>query len=119
MTHSSRKNYNIPQLVIDEGCPVKFYDWKTFLKQCFKPLSALTTYTGNHFRADKESPGIVFVKEYCDSMEKEFRLVEKQVVIDSSMPSELPRKGLYAIRQWYIICIKKYHHFVMTIKTCP
>ena len=73
---------------------MKFYDWKTFLKQCFKPLSALTTYTGNHFRADKESPGIVFVKEYCDSMEKEFRLVKKQVVIDSSMPSELPRKCL-------------------------
>jgi hypothetical protein len=36
--------HNIPQLVQDEGCPVKFYDWKTFLKQFFKPLSSLTTY---------------------------------------------------------------------------
>jgi hypothetical protein len=70
VTDSSRNNHNIPQLVQDEGCPVKFYDWKTFLKQFFKPLSSLTTY--HHFRADKDSPGIVFVKEYCDSLEKEF-----------------------------------------------
>jgi hypothetical protein len=31
VTDSSRNNHNIPQLVQDEGCPVKFYDWKTFL----------------------------------------------------------------------------------------
>jgi len=64
VTDSSRNNHNIPQLVQDWGCHVKFYDLKTFLKQYFKTLSALTTY--HHFRADKESPGIVFVKEYCD-----------------------------------------------------
>ena len=98
MSDSSGNNHNIPQLVQDEGCPVKFYDWKSFLKQFFKPRSSLTTY--HHFRADKESPGIVFVKEYCDSLEKEFRLLKKRVVIDSSMPSELPRKGLDAMRQW-------------------
>jgi hypothetical protein len=71
VTDSSRNNHNIPQLVQDEGCPVKFYDWKTFLKQFFKPLSSLTTY--HHFRA-----GIVFVKEYCDSLEKEFRLLKNE-----------------------------------------
>jgi hypothetical protein len=61
--------------------------WSYFLIQIpFKPLSSLTTY--HHFRADKDSPGIVFVKEYCDSLEKEFRLLKKRVVIDSSMPSE-------------------------------
>ena len=65
VTESSSNNHNIPQIVQDEGCPVKCYDWKTFLKQFFKPLSSLTTY--HLFRADKESPGIVFVKEYCDS----------------------------------------------------
>jgi hypothetical protein len=65
----------------------KLYDGKTFLKQFFKPLSSLTTY--HHFRAEKESPGIVFVKEYCDSLEKEFRLLKKRVVIDSAMPSIL------------------------------
>ena len=97
---SSRNTHNIPQLVQDKGCPVKSDDWKTFLKQFFKPLSSLTTY--HPFRADKESPGIVFVKEYCDSLEKEFRLLKKRVVIDSSMPSELPRKGLDAMRQWYL-----------------
>jgi hypothetical protein len=74
-------NQNIPKRVQDEGCPVKFYDWKTFLKQYFKTLSALTTY--HHFRVDKESHVIVFVKEYYDSMEKEFRLLKKRVVIDS------------------------------------
>jgi hypothetical protein len=35
-------------------------------------------------------------------MEKEFRLLKKRVVIDSSMPSELPRKVLDAMRQWYL-----------------
>jgi hypothetical protein len=39
---------------------------------------------------------------YCDSLEKEFRLLKKRVVIDSSMLSELPRKGLDAMRQWYL-----------------
>jgi len=35
-------------------------------------------------------------------MEKEFRLLKKRVIIDSSMPSELPRKVLDAMRQWYL-----------------
>ena len=100
VTDSSRNNHNIPQIVQDEGCPVKFYDWKTFLKQFFKPLSSLITY--HHFRADKESPGMVFAKEYCNSLEKEFRLLKKRVAIDSSMPSELPRKGLDAMKEWYL-----------------
>ena len=100
VTDSSRHNHNIPKRVQDEGCPVKFYDWKTFLKQYFKTLSALTTY--HHFRVDKESHVIVFVMEYYDSMEKEFRLLKKRVVIDSSMPSELPRKVLDAMRPWYM-----------------
>ena len=100
MSDSSGNNHNIPQLVQDEGCPVKFYDWKTFLNQLLKPFSSLTAY--HHFRADKESPGIVFVNEYCDFLEKEFRLLKKRVVIDSSMPSELPKKGLDAMRQWYL-----------------
>jgi hypothetical protein len=100
VTDSSRNNHNIPKRVEDEGCPVKFYDWKTFLKQYFMTLSALTTY--HHFRVDKESHVIVFVKEYYDSMEKEFRLLKKRVVIDSSIPSELPRKVLDAMRPWYL-----------------
>jgi hypothetical protein len=58
VTDSSGNCHNIPQLVQDEECPVKLYEF-------IKPISALTTY--RHFRADKESPGIVFVKEYCDS----------------------------------------------------
>jgi hypothetical protein len=33
VTDSSMNNHNIPQLVQDEGCSMKFYDWKTFLKQ--------------------------------------------------------------------------------------
>jgi hypothetical protein len=44
------------------------------------------------------SPFLLFS---CDSLENEFRLLKKRVVIDSSMPSELPRKGLDAMRQWY------------------
>jgi hypothetical protein len=35
-------------------------------------------------------------------MEKEFRLLKKRVVIDSSMSSKLPRKVLDAMRQWYL-----------------
>jgi hypothetical protein len=49
VTDSSRNKHNIPQLVQDEGCPVKFYDWKTFLKQFFKPLSSHTTFHPSNF----------------------------------------------------------------------
>ena len=59
VTDSSRNNHNTQQLVQDDECPVKLYDWKTFLKQFFKPLSALAI--DHHFCADKDSPGIVFV----------------------------------------------------------
>ncbi|CAG2200673.1 unnamed protein product [Mytilus edulis] len=102
VTDSSRNNHNIAQLVDDEDCPVKFFDWKLYLKQFFKQLPALTTY--HHFRMIKESPGVVFVREYCDNDEKQFRLLKNRVVINPlSEPTELPKKkGLDAMRQWYL-----------------
>ncbi|OWF53928.1 hypothetical protein KP79_PYT00387 [Mizuhopecten yessoensis] len=39
---SSRNGHNIPQLVQDDDKPIKFTDWKTYLKQYFKPLKNLT-----------------------------------------------------------------------------
>jgi hypothetical protein len=75
VTDSSRNNHNIPQIVQDEGCPVKFYDWKTFLKQFFKPLSSLIAY--HHFRADKESPEMVFAKEYCNFFGKGIQVAKE------------------------------------------
>ena len=69
-------------------------------KADFKSFSALTTY--HHFRADKKSPGIVFVKEYCDSMEKEFRLLKKRVVIDSSAIWVTKESSRCYMRQWYL-----------------
>jgi hypothetical protein len=101
VTDSSRNNHNIHTATCWRwrmSCEIQWLE--TIPKAVFKPLSALTTY--HHFRADKESPGIVFVKEYCDSMEKEFRLLKTRVVIDSSISSELPRKGLDDMRQGYL-----------------
>ena len=72
--------------------PIYVYDWKKFLRQFFKTLPALNTY--HHFRVDKEFHEAVFVKKYCDSIEKEFKLLKKRVVVDSSMQQEMPRKGL-------------------------
>jgi hypothetical protein len=74
LRHHWTKNFSIPALFMPR-------------------LLAITAFPG---------PGIVFVKEYCDSLEKKFRLLKKRVVIDSSMPSELPKKGLDAMRQWYL-----------------
>ena len=44
----------------------------------------------------------LYLSRSTATLEKEFRLLQKQVVIDSSMPSELPRKVLDAMRQWYL-----------------
>ena len=70
--------------------------------------------TQTHKNMFNETTRMVFVKEYCNSLEKEFRLLKKRVVIDSSMPSELPRKGLDAMREWYLY--QAIRPLVMTIK---
>jgi hypothetical protein len=38
------------------------------------------------------------VKEYCDSLEKEFRLLKKRVVIDSSMPEHVQMFNIMSLR---------------------
>ena len=45
---SSKNKHNLPQLVDDPDCPVKFYDWASHLKRWFKPIPHLTSY--HHFR---------------------------------------------------------------------
>ncbi|XP_033725205.1 uncharacterized protein LOC117315170 [Pecten maximus] len=57
VTHSSRNGHNIPQLVKDEDKPLIFRDWKSYLKQYFKPLKNLTKY--HHFLVDATKPGTV------------------------------------------------------------
>lgn len=102
----------------DPDIPVKFYDWKTFLRQYFKQLPQLTTY--HHFRMSKESPGVVSVRQYCDDEEKEFKLLKNRCVVDiSSEPLELPRKGLDAMRQWYLYQEIRPHCHGSKDVTCP
>ena len=46
VTRSSKNGHNIPQLVDEKH--VVFYDWASFLKKMFKPITQLKSY--HHFR---------------------------------------------------------------------
>ena len=46
---------------------VNWYDWKSYFSTLYKTIPSITTY--HHFRFDKKSPGIAFVRTLADSPE--------------------------------------------------
>jgi len=96
---SSRNGHNITQLVDDVDTPVKYYDWKAFLSQFFKPLKKITQY--HHFRISVEHPGVVKCKKFEDSPEEEFNLLKMEIPV-GEMPVEIGKPGLQSERQWYL-----------------
>ncbi|OWF49852.1 uncharacterized protein LOC110451161 [Mizuhopecten yessoensis] len=99
---SSRNGHNIPQLVQDDDKPIKFTDWKTYLKQYFKPLKNLRSY--HHFIVDSTKPGTVLCKELCDSPTVSINLLKCEDILPSvnDVPVEKVSVGLDPSRQWYL-----------------
>ena len=117
----SRNGHNIPQLVNDGDKSVQFYDWSSYFDEYFKKLPSIRKY--HHFKMSSESPGIVFVKEYADSVVETVNILKRgHAVFDSdALPSVITPKGLDPARQWYLYDeIRPYCKNVSdTLESCP
>ena len=93
---------NIPQLTksMDGSRVVFWYDWKSFLNSMFKPIPKITTY--HHFRFDRKSPGIVFVRELFGNPEVTIEILSQKTLDPQPMPDQMIPKGMNIIRRWYL-----------------
>ena len=99
VTESARGN--IPQLVGNEKGEVfvPTYDWKAYLPQYFKKVVGIKKF--HHFIFNKESQGIVTLKEASDTEESVQKLLLAQPPSDQLPPLVQP-EGLSPQRQWYL-----------------
>ena len=97
--------------------PFAYYNWSDFLSDFFTTIPHITSYY--HFRCKSEHPGIVFVREFADSEEKEVTVLKHNVDKDA-LPSQMMPSGLSLDRQWYLyeqirqFCDEEYRDV-----TCP
>ena len=93
---------NISQLTksVDGIRLVSWFDWKSFLSTMFKTIPNITTY--HHFRFNKRSPGILFVRELIDSTEKAITMSSEKTLDPQALPEQVIPKGLNIVRKWYL-----------------
>ena len=93
---------NISQLTKDaDGRKlVNWYDWKSYLCTLYKTIPNITTY--HHFRFDKKSKGIAFVRTLVDSPELAVTISSGNAIDIHKLPPEIVPKGLDLKRQWYL-----------------
>jgi hypothetical protein len=112
---------NIPQLtkLLNGSRQVFWFDWKSFLNAMFKPIPNITTY--HHFRFEKKSPGVVFVRELVGSPEKAIVISSQKTLDPKDLPQEVVPKGMNATRRWYLFDeIAKFCSSPETARiTCP
>ena len=79
-------------------------EWDRFLLLTFKPLPGIRQH--QHFRFNKDAPGIVFTRKCCDSPEFEHHLLKRGVNVHdfdlSCLPPILPPAGLSHDRAQYL-----------------
>jgi hypothetical protein len=102
---SSCQGLNIPQLTVDPYTSqrlVHWYAWDDLFKTLFRPLPGITSY--HHFRMSGRELGVVYAREYCDSVEQRFELlkVDVEVIKNSGLPSPIVPPGMSVDRQWYL-----------------
>ena len=78
---SSNAGINKAQLVgtHDGRVLIPVYNWASFLEPYFKKIPHIKKY--QHFRFPKDSPGMVFCKEFVTSPEQPFMLLKNQEVL--------------------------------------
>ena len=93
---------NIPQVTkrVDGRQLVNWYDWKSYFSTLYKTIPNITTY--HHFRFDKKSPGIAFVRILADSPEQAVTLTSNISIDIHKLPDKVIPKGLDLKRQWYL-----------------
>lgn len=77
------------------------YDWLSFLPNCFKTLQNIKKF--HHFRFSKESPGVVFCKEFVSSPEEPFTsLKNRNLFPPLTLPPTTEPVGLTEGRKRYV-----------------
>ena len=82
---------------------VHWMNWAEFFGEFFRTIPNITKY--HHFRVNKDTPGVVYLKEFCDSEEEEYTLFKRGITslsLSGKKPSKLVPPGLDAKRQWYL-----------------
>ena len=102
--NSSSVGVNKAQLVgtHDGRIIVPVYDWVSFLERYFKRITNIKKY--HHFRFSKESPDVVFCKEFVNSPEQSFVLLKNPAITPPSsvLPSIVRPDGLSQERKNYL-----------------
>lgn len=78
---------NIPQLVGTEDGKqiVPTREWSSFLAPYFRTLPGVKS--NQHYRFDAQNPGVVYYKQYSDSVESSFQLLKR---VDTLPPADRP-----------------------------
>ena len=104
---SSNVGINKAQLVgtHDGRVLVPVYNWASFLKPYFKKIPSIKKY--HHFRFSKDSPGMVFCKEFVTSPEQPFMLLKNQEVLPAAhLPPTIRPDGLTLDRKKTIFTMR-------------
>jgi len=95
---------NYPQVVgsYDGTSSVSFYNWTSLFDSKTTALKGITKL--HHFRFTAEHPGLVFVKAFSDTAEKEINLLSDKSWKPSQhqLPTVIRPPGLSLERQWYL-----------------
>ena len=93
---------NFSQLVATEDGTsiVPVYNWTDFFATKLKKLIGIKKF--HHFHFDSISPGIVSVKEQCDTLESKINLLKAPWSPDSELPAVIHPKPMSVERQWYL-----------------
>ena len=100
---STVSGVNVSQLcgLHDGTVLVPVYDWVNFLNKYFKKLPNVKQF--HHFHFKRETPGIVYYKQFSDSPESTFLLLKADVVPPpASMPEKIAPPGLDMQRKTYL-----------------
>ena len=94
---------NVSQLcsLHDGSVIVPVYDWVSFLSPYFKKFPNIKKY--HHYQFKKESPGVVFYKEFSDSTPESFTLLREGGRFPPvTLPTAIAPKGLDHQRKLYL-----------------
>ena len=83
-------------------------DWSEYMDAIFKPIKAIGQY--QHFRFNKQSPGIVFVRSELNAVEATVQLLKQGAAVSQDLPPTLEPAGLSASRREYLET-KLHEHF--------
>lgn len=101
---SSSVGINKAQLVgtHDGTVIVSVYDWAPFLERFFKKIPNIKKF--HHFRFTKDSPGMVYCREFVTSPEQSFQLLRDPTILPPSsvLPPTVNPDGLTDERKSYL-----------------